>query len=121
MRAFVFCDDASVVSIIRRTMNLGWPDGCEVLTLPCSDGEYQASLKGADFVFVDGDSLGPETVRAIRSAVSCPLIGLASLDETNVTVSWLLASGVDDYLYKPFSAIEVLRRLSSQVPGENVS
>ena len=113
LRAVVFSDDASSIAALRRALNLCWPEDCQVMALPSSAADYRDGLAEADFVFVDGDSLGGEAVKSIRSATSCPIIGLATLDEANVTVPWLLGQGVDDYLYKPFSSLDVLKRLAN--------
>ena len=83
-------------------------DGYDVLR--ATDGlQALACLKAfhSDVVLVNGSS---ELVREFRSRTSVPIVLLASSDDLEERIAGLDA-GADEYLMKPFAALELLARL----------
>ena len=79
-----------------------------------ADGLKRAGLESFDVIIMDrmlGDADGLELIKRLRSGgVSTPILMLSALGRTSDRAEGLEA-GADDYLAKPFEAIELVARV----------
>lgn len=79
-----------------------------------TDGLKRAGLEPFDVIIMDrmlGDADGLELIKRLRSSgVSTPILMLSALGRTSDRAEGLEA-GADDYLAKPFEAIELIARV----------
>mgnify|MGYP000038235326 FL=1 len=79
-----------------------------------ADGLKRAGLESFDVIVMDrmlGDADGLDIIRRLRgSAISTPILMLSALGRTSERAEGLEA-GADDYLAKPFEAIELVARV----------
>ncbi|MBH1943442.1 response regulator transcription factor [Erythrobacter sp. YJ-T3-07] len=79
-----------------------------------ADGLKRAGLESFDVIVMDrmlGDADGLDIIRRLRgSAISTPILMLSALGRTSERTEGLEA-GADDYLAKPFEAIELVARV----------
>ena len=113
IRVLVVDDEPRYLRTIQTTLR---PDGYAVLS--ASDGETAiqlAATKEPNLILLDvrlPDLSGFEVCRQIREFSTVPIIMLTALAETDDKIKGLEA-GADDYVTKPFSAGELLARISA--------
>lgn len=112
MKLLYIEDDARAAADVR---DLAWQQGDTIVV----ESEAQAGLRRAgmeafDVIIMDrmlGDADGLQLVARLRtSGVSTPVLMLSALGRTSDRAEGLEA-GVDDYLAKPFEALELLARI----------
>lgn len=115
-RSILVAEDSVVIQTVLRTMLTGWgydvtvaPDGSGALSI--LQGDSAPGLAIVDWM-MPGIS-GPELCRRVREAGREPytyiLLLTARSDSTDVVAG--LDAGADDYLTKPFNAVELRARL----------
>lgn len=105
-------DDARAAEVMRA---IALQEG-DVIAVETNgaDGLKRAGLESFDVIIMDrmlGDADGLELIKRLRSGgVSTPILMLSALGRTSDRAEGLEA-GADDYLAKPFEAIELVARV----------
>ncbi|RJX68239.1 DNA-binding response regulator [Tsuneonella suprasediminis] len=112
MKVLYIEDDARAATEVRE---LAWQQGDTIVVENNgTDGLKRAGLEPFDVIIMDrmlGDADGLELVQRLRgSGVSTPILMLSALGRTGDRAEGLEA-GADDYLAKPFEALELLARI----------
>ncbi|HEY8604163.1 response regulator transcription factor [Tsuneonella suprasediminis] len=112
MKVLYIEDDARAATEVRE---LAWQQGDTIVVENNgTDGLKRAGLEPFDVIIMDrmlGDADGLELVQRLRvSGVSTPILMLSALGRTSDRAEGLEA-GADDYLAKPFEALELLARI----------
>lgn len=112
MKVLYIEDDARAAAEVRE---LAWQQGDTIVVENNgTDGLKRAGLEPFDVIIMDrmlGDADGLELVQRLRgSGVSTPILMLSALGRTGDRAEGLEA-GADDYLAKPFEALELLARI----------
>lgn len=105
-------DDLRAAEEVKQ---LAWQEGDTIVVeTNGSDGLKRAGLEPFDVIIMDrmlGDADGLSLVERLReSGVSTPVLMLSALGRTSDRAEGLEA-GADDYLAKPFEAMELLARI----------
>ena len=112
-RALVVEDDPAYARLLRLYLEA---NGYEVLHVECGDAglealnDFEPDVVILDVVLPDMD--GFEICRRIRQDSSVPIVMLTNRAEERHKVQGLML-GADDYVTKPFSAPELLARLTT--------
>jgi len=115
MNVLIVDDDPDVVEALTLAFNLLQPQ-CQVLE--ARDGETAVetfSRESSDLVLLDiilPQMDGYEVLRRIRQVSDVPVIMLTVKEEERDKVR-ALGMGADDYIVKPFSALELLARIKA--------
>ncbi len=112
MKVLYIEDDARAATEVRE---LAWQQGDTIVVENNgTDGLKRAGLEPFDVIIMDrmlGDADGLELIQRLRgSGVSTPILMLSALGRTSDRAEGLEA-GADDYLAKPFEALELLARI----------
>lgn len=112
MKVLYIEDDARAAAEVRE---LGWQQGDTVVVeTDGANGLRRAGIEPFDVIIMDrmlGDADGLTLVARLRdSGVSTPVLMLSALGRTSDRAEGLEA-GADDYLAKPFEALELLARI----------
>ena len=112
MKVLYIEDDARAAAEMRE---LGWQQGDTVVVESDGlSGLRRAGMEAFDVIIMDrmlGDADGLALVARLRdSGVSTPVLMLSALGRTSDRAEGLEA-GADDYLAKPFEALELLARI----------
>ena len=129
MKVLIIEDDHEIVESVRLCFQIRWPEA-ELLT--ASEGQKGLDLakgESPDLVVLDlglPDIGGLDVLKEIRGSSNVPLIILTARGDELSKIRGL-ELGADDYIVKPFSAMEflsriraVLRRSQMPVPEANV-
>lgn len=113
MKVLVVDDDPDIAEAVTLCFNLRWPDA-EVLD--AADGKSaieQVRRENPDIVVLDvglPDMTGFDVMRSIRETSEVPVVMLTARDRHMDKVKGL-EFGADDYVTKPFNAMELLARI----------
>ncbi len=115
MKILVIDDDPEVIEIVSLAFEMRWP---EAVIASASDGEtglQMVETEGPDVVILDiglPDTDGFKVCQEIRRFSDVPVIMLTVRDREADIVKGLQI-GADDYITKPFRAIEFVARVQS--------
>ncbi len=115
MKILVIDDDPEVIEVVSLAFEMRWP---EAVIASASDGEtglQMVETEGPDVVILDiglPDTDGFKVCQEIRRFSDVPVIMLTVRDREADIVKGLQI-GADDYITKPFRAIEFVARVQS--------
>lgn len=111
VRILVIDDEASIVKLLRHSLEVNGFDVVEAMT--GAEGIQKTIERRPDLVILDHglpDMTGIEVLHKIREWSKTPILFLTVRDADEDKVA-ALDGGADDYLTKPFSAVELLARI----------
>ena len=115
MKVLVIEDDPDTVYLVSTCLKLRWPQ-TEVLESRTGRGGVELAGDAApDFVILDiglPDIDGLTVLREIRGFSDVPVIMLTGRGQ-DLDIAASLEGGADDYVRKPFSAVELIARLQA--------
>ncbi|MCM1155521.1 MAG: response regulator transcription factor [Roseburia sp.] len=113
----VIDDDNAILTMIQKILH---KDGHRITICARPEGIDTAKLAAFDLILLDVMMPGTDgfsLCRRIRSLVDCPILFLTAKTEEEALVSGLEAGG-DDYIGKPFGAMELRARVAAHLRRE---
>lgn len=113
MKILIIEDSEAVVSSLKLCFKVRWPDAQVVSTNLGKTGVDMVESESPDIVILDlglPDIDGSAVLKQIRNFSEVPVIVLTVRSGEMDSVS-CLEEGADDYVTKPFSALELLARI----------
>ena len=116
MRALVIEDDEKIATLNRRLLE---PEGFQVETAhTAQEGKQLASTRDYDFIMLDmilPDGNGMDLLEVIREkTATTPVLVVSGSGEMDATIT-ALDAGADDYLHKPYQAVELTARVRALI------
>jgi two-component system, OmpR family, KDP operon response regulator KdpE len=115
MKVLVIDDDPDVVEVVSLTFEMRWPDSTIVSALDGASGIEMVDSESPSLVILDiglPDMDGYTVCQEIRRFSDVPIIML-TVREKEADIVKGLQLGADDYVGKPFRAIEFMARVQS--------
>jgi two-component system, OmpR family, KDP operon response regulator KdpE len=115
MKVLVIDDDPDVVEVVSLTFEMRWPDSTIVSALDGASGIEMVDSENPSLVILDiglPDMDGYTVCQEIRRFSDVPIIML-TVREKEADIVKGLQLGADDYVGKPFRAIEFMARVQS--------
>jgi two-component system, OmpR family, KDP operon response regulator KdpE len=115
MKVLVIDDDPDVVEVVSLTFEMRWPDSTIVSALDGASGIEMVDSESPSLVILDiglPDVDGYTVCQEIRRFSDVPIIML-TVREKEADIVKGLQVGADDYVGKPFRAIEFMARVQS--------
>lgn len=110
-------DDQAILAMIRKILS---KDGHQVMLVSEPERVSQMKLEVYDLILLDVMMPGMDgyaLCRKIRESVDCPILFLTAKNQENDLVQGL-ENGGDDYVSKPFGAMELRARVAAHLRRE---
>lgn len=111
-------DDQGIVDSVSVNFRLHWPEAQLIATSLGEEGIELAKTINPDIIILDiglPDTSGFNVLKQIRLFSSIPIVILSvRVEEADIKTG--LELGANDYIAKPFRQMELLKRLTNQLP-----
>lgn len=116
MKVLLIDDSPEIANTVSLVLKIRWPNAILVYAPTGNTGIEMVGTHQPQLAVVDinlPDMEGYDVLRQIRRFSNIPAIFLSVRDSENDKVRGLLDVGADDYITKPFSAIEFVARVQA--------
>lgn len=123
MKVLCIDDSRDILDTLALTFRIRWPDVALFTANTSAQGIALAERESPDVIVLDinlPDANGFETIKQLRLFSDVPLIMLSVRDD-ELDVVRCLEAGADDYVTKPFSALDLLARVAAALRRAGIS